>query len=344
MTDLAPELLNWLDDHLRPGDAFRVREERTWTRWPHRYRQRVEIGPPQLDRDATSTRVVATTPLVADVEDTATALELAMGTNRVASLSAVVVDEAARTVVLACAASIRPRNKAWLLPVLGEVLKLQVAVPELGDPRALAQGFGGVEDLAPHPGSGPRPEPQPEMAVVEAYQRAGLETGRITRGVYAGSVGDLHAMGIPAVADGTTLAVGADTFNLGGPARIALENATHPGFGNGLLVVLQATSAPAASDPAWAANELNRRELWERLDGQSFGAWSDDESGLGHLVFYPNRLIPGGEGERRARVVNCVLDEARRLAWLDQVWAEVAAGPPSRRSSRIAAHSRRGEP
>ena len=344
MTDFAPELLNWLDDHLRPGDAFRIREDRAWTRWPHRYRQRVEIGLPQLDRDATAARVVATTPLVAAIEDTATALELAVGSNRVASLSAVVVDEAARTVALACAASIRPRNKAWLLPVLGEVLKLQVAVPELGDPHALAEGFGGIQDLAPHPLSGPRPEPQPDMAVVEAYQRAGLETGRITRGVYAGSVGDLHAMGIPAVAHGTTLTVGADTFNLAGPARITLENATHPGFGNGLLAVLRASSAPEAFDPAWAANELNRRELWERLDGQSFGAWSYDESGLGHLVFYPNRLIPGAEAERRAKVVNSVLDEARRLAWLDQVWGEVAAGPSSRRSSRIAARSGRGEP
>jgi hypothetical protein len=336
MTDLAPELLNWLDDHLRPGDEFRVREERAWTRWPHRYRQHVEVGQPHVDRDATATRVVATTPLVAAIEDIPTALALAVGSNRVASLSAVVVDETAQTVVLACAASIRPRNKAWLLPVLGEVLKLQVAVPELGDPHALAEGFGGIEDLAAHPASGPRPEPQPEMAVVEAYQRAGLETGRVTRGVYAGSVGDLHGMGIPAVADGTTLTVGADTFNLGGPARITLENATHPGFGNGLLAVLRASTAPAASDPAWAANELNRRELWERLDGQSFGAWSFDESGLGHLVFYPNRLIPGGEPERRARVVNCVLDEARRLAWLDQVWSEVAAGPASRPSSSIA--------
>ena len=327
MTDLAPELLNWMDDHLRPGDDFRLREERVWTRWPHRYRQRVEVGEPVLDRDVMATRVVGTTPLVAGVADAEVALEMAMGSNRVASLSAVVVDEAAGTVVLACAASFRPLNKAWLAPVLGEVLKLQVAVPELGDPDVLAEGFGGQADLEPHPVSGPRPEPHPELAVVEAYQRAGLETGRITRGVYAASTGDLHAMGIPATAEGTKLEVGADTFNLGGPARISLENATHPGFGNGLLVVLRAVSAPAAEYPARAANELNRRELWERIDGQTFGAWSYDEAGLGHLAFYPNRLIPGGEAERRARVINCVLDEVRRLAWLDQVWAGAAGGP-----------------
>jgi hypothetical protein len=325
MSDLAPELLNWLDDHLRPDPAFRVREERAWTRWPHRYRQRVEIGEPRLDRDAMTTRVVAVTPLATGVVDVERALELAVGTNRVASLSAAVVDEPARTVVLACAASIRPLNKVWLLPLLGEVLKLQVAVPELGDPEALAAGFGGVADLEPHPASGPRPGPQAELAIVEAYQQAGLQAGRIAPGSFAACVGDLAAMGIPATADGTRLEVGADTFNLGGPARITLENATHPGFGNGLLAVLRAASAPPAPQPARAVNELNRRELWERIDGQSFGAWSYDEGGLGHLAFYPNRLLLGGEAERRARLINGVLDEARRLAWLDRAWASAAA-------------------
>lgn len=323
-SDFAPEILNWLDDHLRPGAEFRVREERAWTRWPHRYRQRIEIDQPRLDRDVMATRVVATTPLVTGVTDVGAALELAVGANRVASLSAVVLDEAAGTVALACAASIRPKNKVWLLPVLGEVLKLQVAVPEAGEPDVLAAGFGGVADLAPHPRSGPRPEPHPELDVVEAYQQAGLATGRLAAGVYAASVGNLHAMGIPSVADGTSISVGADTFNLGGPARITVENATHPGFGNGLLAVLRVAGAPAAADPARAVNELNRRELWDRIDGQTFGAWAYDDAGLGHVCFYPNRLIPGGEAERRARIINCVLDEAHRLTWLDGVWADAA--------------------
>ncbi len=330
MADLAPELLNWLDDRLRPGDDFRVREERAWTRWPHRFRQRVEVGPERLDSDALTTRVVGTTPLVVEVRDLDAALELAVGSNRVASLSAIVVDERDRSVALACAASIRPRNKVWLLEVLGEVLKLQIAVPELGDPRALAEGFGGRPDLAAHPLSGPRGQPHPELEVVEAYQRAGLEPGRIAAGIFAAVVGDLASRGVPSAAYGTLLTIGADTFHLGGPARITLENATHPGFGNGLLAVLRASGAAAARDAARAVNELNRRELWDRLDGQSFGAWSYDDAGLGHIVFYPNRLIPRGIAERRARLINAALDEVHRLAWLDRVWPVLAeSGAPS---------------
>ncbi len=328
MTDLAPELLNWLDEHLSPGEGRSIRDGRSWTRRPHRYRQRVDVAPPSLDRDVPTTRVVATTPLVTGLADLDVALAMALGANRVASLSAVVVDAAAGTVALACAASLRPGNQVWLLPVLGEVLKLQLAVPEQGDPDHLAAGFGGIAALTPHPVSGARTQPEGKPGVVEAYQRAGLDPGRIPSGTFAATVGDLHARSIPSAADGTRLSVGADTFNLGGPAQITVENAAHPGFGNGLLAVLRAASAPAAADPAWAANELNRRELWERLDGQTFGAWSYDDAGLGHLLFYPNRLLPAGEAERRARLINCVLDEVRRLAWLDRVWPDVAGFAP----------------
>jgi hypothetical protein len=329
MPDFAPELLNWLDDHLPAGADYRVREERAWTRWPHRYRQRIEIGEPQRDGEVEVTRVVVATPLVRDIRDVEAALDMAVGSNRVASLSAVVVDEASGIVGLACAAAIRPGNRAWLLQVLGEVAKLQIAVPELGDPAAMAAGFTGDPDLEPHPTSGPRAEPQAGMAVVAAYQAAGVEASRTSPGMFAAAMGHLRAMGIPTSVDGAVLSMGADTFNLGGQAKITVENATHPGFGNGVLAVLRAPDALIAEHPAWAVNELNRRELWERLDGQSFGAWCLDEIGLAHLVFYPNRLIPGAEPERRARIINCVLDEVRRLQWLDRVWAEVAGGAPA---------------
>lgn len=327
MTDLAPELFDWLDEHLRPGEAYRIREARAWTRWPHRYRQRVEAGEAASEAGVPALRIVATTPLVRRLADGEAALAMAVAANRVASLSAVVVDEAEATIRLACAATLRPGNRAWLLPVLGEVLKLQIAVPEAGDPSELAEGFGGEPDLEPHPASGRREGAHPEMAVVDAYQRAGVEPARIPAATFRAAVGDLHRMDIPATADGTLLEVGADTFNLGGAAKITVENAAHPGFGNGLLAVLRVPPSAAAQHAARAANELNRRELRERLDGHSLGAWSHDDAGLGHLVFYPNRLIPVGEAERRARVINCVLDEARRLAWLDRTWPTLAGGP-----------------
>jgi hypothetical protein len=326
VTDLAPELLDWLDATLRPGSAWRVREARVWTRWPYRLRQQVEIGRPSGDAAATVTRVVATTPLATGIADPVAAVELVAAANRVASLSAVVLDPEAGTVVLACAASVRPRNRVWLLPVLGEVLRLQVAVPEASDPGTIAAGFGGRPDLAPHPGSGARREPDPVLGVVTAYQRAGLAPGRLSARDYRVATGDLSDIGIPSTAGGTRLDIGADTFNLGGEARIVLENATHPGFGNGLLVLTRIPPLPDETDLPALANEINRRELVELVDGQSFGAWSVDDAGLGHLAFVPNLLLPRREADRRARVVNAVLDEVARLGWLDAAWPALSAG------------------
>jgi hypothetical protein len=326
VTDLAPELLDWLDATLRPGIAWRRREARAWTRWPHRFRQRVEIGLPREHDGTMVNRVLATTPLVDGIVDPAPAMELVAAANRVASLSSAILDPEAGTVTLACAASVGLRNKAWLLPVLGEVLKLQVAVPEGAGPGTFAAGFGGRPDLVPHPDSGRRADPDPGLGVVDAYQRAGLAPGRLSARDYRVATGDLMGIGIPSIADGTRLDIGADTFNLGGAARIVLENATHPGFGNGLLVLLRIPTIPDDTDPAVLANTLNRRELVELVGGQSFGAWSVDDAGLGHVAFVPNLLLPRREADRRARVVNAVLDEVARLGWLDRAWPGLAPG------------------
>lgn len=44
MPDLAPEPLSWLDEHPRPGEEHSILDERSWTRWLNRDRQRLEVG------------------------------------------------------------------------------------------------------------------------------------------------------------------------------------------------------------------------------------------------------------------------------------------------------------
>ena len=320
MTDFGPELLNWANVSLRPDPAWVIREERAITRWAWRFRQRIDVAPPLDDGGIPTTRVTAVTPLVTGVEDQERALALVAAANRVASLSAVVLEPATGTVALACAAWVRQANKPWLLPLLGEAIALQLAVPESSDPEAFAAGFGGAADMAPHPVSGPRTDPDPALEVVAAAQEAGLAVSRITTRDYRVSVGDLAGLGIPARADGAHLELGADTFNLGGPARIVLESATHPGFGNGVLALLRVpvTGGPGEADRL--ANDLNRLELADRVGGSTFGAWSTDDAGIAHVAFLPNHVLPRKEADRRARLVNCVLDEIGRLQWLDAAW------------------------
>jgi len=327
MTDFGPELLNWVTVTLRPGAAWTVREERAITRWAWRFRQRIDMARPLEDGGTWATRVTAVTPLVTGVTDTDRALALVAAANRVASLSAVVLEPETGTVALACAAWVRQASKPWLLPLLEGAVALQLAVPEASDPDAFADGFGGVADVAPHPVSGPRTEPDVALEIVATVQRAGIAASRIPPRDFRVVVGDLSSLRIPARSDGARLEVGADTFNLGGPARIVLENATHPGFGNGLLALLRVPIAGGPGGTERLANDLNRYELADRVGGTTFGAWSADEAGIAHVAFLPNHVLPRREADRRARLVNCVLDEIGRLQWLDAAWAGDGAAP-----------------
>ncbi len=320
MTDFGPELLDWVNVRLRPDAAWTVREERAVTRWAWRFRQRIDVALPLQDGDLRTTRVTALTPLVTGVAVAGPALAKVAAANRAASLSAVVLEPATGTVALACAAWVRQANKPWLLPLLEAAIVLQVAVPEASDPEAFAAGFGGVADLAPHPVSGPRTEPDPALEIVARVQQAGIAVSRMLPRDFGVVVGDLSALRIPARSDGARLEVGADTFNLGGAARIVLENATHPGFGNGLLVLLRVPLTGGPDGTGRLANDLNRHELADRVGGTTFGAWSADEAGIAHVAFLPNHVLPRREADRRARLVNCVLDEIGRLQWLDAAW------------------------
>lgn len=76
MTDLAPVLLNWLEEHLRPGGGLSTRDARACTRWPHRYRHRAEAAELRPDCGTPTTRAVATRPLVTKVADVGLALEM----------------------------------------------------------------------------------------------------------------------------------------------------------------------------------------------------------------------------------------------------------------------------
>jgi hypothetical protein len=333
MADLAPELLGWLEATLGVDPAWRVREDRALTRWPYRLRQRIEVAPPREDRGAMVTRITATTPLVRGVVDADRAVALVAASNALASLGAMVFDPEAATVSLRCAASVRPRNRAWLLPVVAGAFALQVAVPEAGDPAALAEGFGGRPDLDPHPDAGPRPAPDDSLTTVGTFQRDGLEPVRLTARDYRGAAGDLGQLGIPAVEAGTSLQVGIEMPAMGGAAHLLVESSTHPGFGSGLLTALEMAAprgSAASGDGARIANDLNRLDIGQRIDGQGFGAWTPGEDGPGHVTFLPNLLVPrAAEADRRARLVNAVLDGVLRARWLDATWERVE-GPASR--------------
>ncbi len=329
MYDLAPELFNRLDVVLRPDARWRLRDERSLTWWPCALRQRIQALEPADDRGVPATRLIAVTPLARDLADVQHALLMAASANQAATLSAVMVDVADASVGLALAASVRPKARVWLLPLLADAVALQVAVAANASIDEMAAGFGGRPDVAPHPEAGQRTGAHQILEMVERAQRDGLTTVRMPESDFRRSVGDLLDLGIPAAADGTRLEVGVMAPALGGDARVVIECATHPGFGNGLLVLVETPLGVAPADGPAIANELNRAELVDRTGGLAFGAWTPaavgDVAGLARVMFLPNLLLPRApEADRRARLVNLVVDAVLRVQWLDQVWPDLA--------------------
>ncbi|MHB8958075.1 MAG: hypothetical protein ACYDAN_00415 [Candidatus Limnocylindrales bacterium] len=67
MPDLAPEPLSWLDDHLGPGEERSTRDERRWTRWLNRDRQRLVVGQPGPKPQAAGARGRRDGPVAGDM-------------------------------------------------------------------------------------------------------------------------------------------------------------------------------------------------------------------------------------------------------------------------------------
>lgn len=321
MTDLGIELLDWLEATLQLDPPWRVRDGRSLTWWPYRYRQQLVADSPRPSAGERITRLTAVTPLLTGIADADAAYARTGAANGMASLSAMVFDPATGLLAAHTAASFHGGNRGWLAPLFASAAALQIAVASESDPEAFAGGLGGTLDWAPHPSSGERPEPDDMLNVTSLYQRAGLEPTRMTGGDYAAAAGELARIGSLAETAGTHLTVHVAAPRLGGRSRIVVENSRHPGFGNGLFVLVDAPELPARCDLSRLANDLNRFEVAERIDGHAFGAWTPREDGLFHVAFYPNLLFAqDGARSRQARLLNLVLDEVSRARWLDRTW------------------------
>jgi hypothetical protein len=64
VTDLGPELLDWIDGLFQIDDDWRVREARSLTCWPFRFRQQITADVPRTSFGEETTRLtISSTPL-----------------------------------------------------------------------------------------------------------------------------------------------------------------------------------------------------------------------------------------------------------------------------------------
>jgi len=319
MRDLGPGILDWYERTCQVDETWRLREGRSLTWWPYAFRQVVTAEPPRQSLDATVTRVTAVTPISTGVPDDAPVEVVLFGSNVQASYSAMVFDPGRRAFFTSTAACFHEGNETWLRRLFAVAGVLQVAVPH-GLERA-AFDLLGAPDIAGHPVSGRRPEPDDIIGIVNAVQAKGREPNPLGRGVYAAAAAKLAELGIKARQEGESLVLILPAEHLEGGFTIVVNNAEHPGFGNGLFLLQIAPAIPGQASLAMYANDLNLRELTEPVDTHAFGAWlKGPQDELNHVAFITADMLDMPEQAQVALLVNLVFNEMLRARWLDDSW------------------------
>lgn len=320
MRDLGPDLLDWYQQTCQMDEPWLVRDGRTLTWWPYAFRQTVTAALPRRSFDTDITRVVAVTPVSSGAPADAPIEAILVGANVQASYSALVFDPPSRAFFTGTAACFHEGNQRWLRSLFAVGAALQVAIPH--GLEAAAFEMLGTPDLAVHPVSGRRTEADDMLGLVNAVQALGREPNPFGPVAYAMAADTLGELGVGAQADGESLAVVLPAEHLDGTFTVVLNNAEHPGFGNGLFVMQMAPPVPGVASLAMYANDLNRRELLEPVETHAFGAWLRGPQGeLNHVSFITaDVLAMAGDGQA-ALIANLVFNEMTRARWLDDSWA-----------------------
>ncbi len=305
MTDVGLRLLDSLYEQMMIDDEWAVRRERGFTWWAYRLAQHVEVGPPVWSEDRYICSVRIWTEVVRNVDFATDPAAVLAATNPFATLSALVWDPAAETIIECCTATVHDEIFVWLSKVLATAAVLQNTAAHSRS-HSLASATGGVPAASDHPSAGQRPEMDdllnlPERVVAPEGSQPSQFIGKHFHGVedflrnmrFVGSVDD-DGCSCEVPYTGWTPSVALpDGAKLETALVQVLTDTPHPEAGNGLLCLLQ---LPFNSDPngiAAAANRLNLLESRGDTGTLLLGAWCPDpssETTLAFCSFIPNVL------------------------------------------------------
>lgn len=272
------------DGHIR-GEQFgqlmidgewAVRDGRSFTWWPHRLAQRVDVSTPRLAFGDPMVAVRVRNDLVSDVRaDDDTVADVVAGLNIHASLGAYVWHPKTRRITLNTSAYIHDGNRALERFFGAAVLLGTIEAHSTAHP--LADVLDGTAAVTDHPGTGERPTPDDLLAFADnEIAPRGRGPSAFVGPAMAAITRAPSLQGVPANADETGLTaelpfLGATPAMLragnGGPIETSLVQfltaAPHPAYGSGLLVMLRLPLTLPAEQTGRIALALNRAEAVE---------------------------------------------------------------------------------
>jgi hypothetical protein len=315
-------------DRLMVDDEWSVKDDRGFTWWPHRHRQRVFSGEPFEDAGVVGCRVFVETDLLRceDAAPKATVRETLTSLARFPPMSAFVLSEGARAIRLFSSVFVHDELAPFLVPRLAVAAALQATYAELGSAE-LSRLTGLTSAESAHPVSGDRSHPDEMLRLAgERIAPAGDGPSKYADGHELRSVAEeLIGRGATALA-----------FPLGVNARFPFRSGTtsllqvragerHPELGSGvfLRLFLPTAAVSMVEGLAGVAMRLNRRERNEPTFGSAcLGSWCLEESEpetdlpvraapprLAYVLFFPNALYLENV------LANLAVDMGMRALW-----------------------------
>lgn len=260
--DVGPGIVDAVYQGMGIDQAWSVREPRVFTWWGHRLAQRVWADPVHDSDGFAVVRLSAETAVLRDVPNTREVADGLASFNHHASMSAFVWDPALASISLRCVAYAHPETAEWVKVLFLAACGLQAADAHIKADR-LAQLLGGHPAVSEHPTSGPRPQPDNILSVIEeVFAPRGAGPGPFSDDDFAAITRSPVFPWIKSQATGASLhgiVRGPDSRSATGVLTMSGVS-RHPQLGSGLLSVL---NIPIEYEPDMqlaVSHELNLAE------------------------------------------------------------------------------------
>jgi hypothetical protein len=293
-------------------EEWSVRSERGFCWWGKDLAQRVWSDPGIEDDGFEIFRLHAQTDLLRGFEASDDNLRKLNAFACFATTSGYLVDPEAGTVRLAASMNVHEETEDWVRPTFQLVTAVQAADAPI-KASVLAEATGAAVAASAHPDSGPRPDCDDMLNVLEqvvapaglqpsAWEREELEwtTAIVQQGAFTGL----------ATGDATGLSAEFPFQSRTSLLRVSTRE-SNPQLGNGVLLLLSLPMNIGESEGLRLAGKLTRRELESLTRCHQIGAWCWQGDGLHHVTFLPNLMQRG-----RGSLLNVVMAMAGRAKWV----------------------------
>jgi hypothetical protein len=314
--DLGLQIVDEIGHSMTLDAEWSVRTERGFTWWGKDLAQHVWTEPGIDDDGFEIFRLHARTDLLRDFAATPENLAKLNAFAGFATTSGFLVDDPTARVQLASSMYAHDETADWVRKSFGLVVAMQAADAQIKS-GALAEFTGAEVDATPHPSSGPRPDLDDMLNVLEhvvvplgqrrsAWEGEELEwtTEIVRRGQYT----------VLATGDATGLSA-EFPFQSGTSLLTVTTEVTNPQLGNGALVVLRLPMNMAEHDGHSFAAALNSRELKTMTRAHYLGCWLWRDDGMCFVTFLPNALRIG-----RGDLLNHVIAMSGRAKWVAETF------------------------